>query len=116
MAWVKGQSGNPKGRPRGKREAFVQRFWHDLDAAWRANGVDALDRMIKSHPNQFIDIVARVLPKEEQRQEIQHQIEVVLKQPDWLISCDTQSPAIESQAIDITQQSNANGKAKVTER
>ena len=84
MVWVKGQSGNPAGRQGSKADSCKRIFWNDLHEVWKASGRDALERMVKSHPNQFVDIMARVLPKEEQRKEIQHQIEVTLREPDWL--------------------------------
>jgi len=83
MAWVKGQSGNPGGR-KAHKDALTGIFWKDLLDAWKDGGKDALVAMRKSHPNQFIDVVARVLPKEEQAREIKHSLEVTLRQPDWL--------------------------------
>ena len=88
MAWVKGTSGNPAGRPRGHQERFKAKFWADLHYAWEQSGSDALARMIQSHPNQFIDVCARVLPKEEQRREIAHNIEITLREPSWLKQID----------------------------
>ena len=102
MAWAKGTSGNPKGRPAGHQDRFKAKFWADLHYAWDKAGADALERMIQSHPNQFIDICARVLPKDEQRREIQHSLEVTLRQPDWL-KLDSTQP----QVIDVIKNSDS---------
>jgi len=100
MGWVKGQTGNPHGRPKGKKDQFTQRFWNDIHDAWKASGTQALKQMIEHNPTGFVRICASVLPQDEQRKEISHAIEVTLKEPEWLrLSSDNP----QSQVIDIVK-------------
>lgn len=57
--------GNPGGgRPKGSRHKIEEVFLADLHAKWVEQGASAIDRMIESHPNEFVRVVANVLPKE----------------------------------------------------
>ncbi len=101
MAWKKGETGNPLGRPKGKKDQFTSRFWHDLNHAWKENGAHALQQVIEHHPSKFVQICASVLPRDEQAREMKHAIEVTLREPEWLRLSDTPSPIDDTQAIDI---------------
>ena len=59
-----GQSGNPKGRPKGSRNKLSELFWADLYAAWEKDGAKAIQRMIKDKPGEFVRVVANQMPKE----------------------------------------------------
>ena len=98
MAWKKGESGNPQGR-KGHKDRFVAKFWADMLYAWEKHGPDAIERTIQLSPDKFVNICASLQPKEQQRQEVMHSIEVTLKQPQWLIGDN-------AQAIDITPKRN----------
>jgi hypothetical protein len=63
MAWVKGQSGNPKGRPKGARHKFSELFLYDLANAWKKHGIKALEETIKTKPTEFVRVAAAILPK-----------------------------------------------------
>src|SRR5262245_50301744 len=59
-----GQSGNPKGRPRGSRNKLSEEFFRDLCDAWQAFGKSALETMAILYPAEFVRLVASLLPKE----------------------------------------------------
>jgi hypothetical protein len=63
-----GQSGNPRGRPRGARQKLSEQFLAELCEDWLANGRAALDRARDKDPVGYIRVVASLVPK--QREEI----------------------------------------------
>ena len=60
--WKKGQSGNPKGRPKGSRNKLSESFLKDCRAAWKENGKDALAKMAAERPGDFAKMVAGLVP------------------------------------------------------
>jgi hypothetical protein len=64
MPWVKGQSGNPKGRAEGTRVKLGENFLRDAFAAWTQHGVKALETMAIEEPGKFSSMIAGLLPKE----------------------------------------------------
>lgn len=65
--WVKNsKSPNPKGRPKGARQVFSERFIHDLNAAWKKHGVKAIDKVATEEPAKFLQIVVKLVPKQVQ--------------------------------------------------
>src|SRR6516165_3583980 len=59
-----GQSGNPKGRPKGSRNKLSEDFFRDLSDAWQAFGKPALMTAAWTHPVEFVRVVASLIPRE----------------------------------------------------
>ena len=59
-----GQSGNPKGRPKGSRNKLSEDFFHDLSEAWTAFGKPALMSAAWTNPTDFVRVVAQLIPKD----------------------------------------------------
>lgn len=60
----KGQSGNPKGRPRGSRSRLSEDFLESLHAAWKERGREIIDRAIEQNPAAVITAIARLIPRD----------------------------------------------------
>ena len=59
-----GQSGNPKGRPKGSRNKLSEDFFRDLSEAWTAFGKPALMSAAWTNPTDFVRVVAQLIPKD----------------------------------------------------
>lgn len=59
-----GQSGNPKGRPKGSRNKLGEAFLKDFLKEWEEGGIEALKRVRTYDPATFIKVAASILPKE----------------------------------------------------
>lgn len=59
-----GQSGNPQGRPKGSRNKLGEQFIADLYEDWLENGVVTLTRVRDEKPDQYLKVVASILPKD----------------------------------------------------
>ena len=60
----KGQSGNPKGRPRGSRSRLSEAFLESLYAAWKERGCEIIERAIEQNPAALIAAIARLIPRD----------------------------------------------------
>ena len=60
----KGQSGNPKGRPKGSRNKLSESFLKDALEAWEKDGKTALKTMASEKPADFAKMIASIIPKE----------------------------------------------------
>lgn len=61
----KGQSGNPKGRPKGSRNKLAEGFLNDALEAWKTYGKEALAVMAAEKPSDFVKMIAQVIPRED---------------------------------------------------
>jgi hypothetical protein len=59
-----GQSGNPRGRPKGARNKLGEKFLDDLHDSYVANGRAAMERVIEEDPAAFLRIVASLVSKD----------------------------------------------------
>src|SRR3954452_7302259 len=59
-----GQSGNPRGRPKGARNRLGEEFLAELYNAFVANGRAAIERVVEEDPAAFLRIIAGLIPKE----------------------------------------------------
>lgn len=62
MAWVKGQSGNPLGRPKGSRDKLSERFYAEVAEDWYKHGSDVIRAVRENQPATYLQVVARLLP------------------------------------------------------
>jgi hypothetical protein len=63
-AFKPGQSGNPKGRPKGARNRLGTAFLEALEADFNEHGIQALQQVRETKPEVYIRVVADLLPKE----------------------------------------------------
>lgn len=59
-----GQSGNPAGRPKGARSKLGEEFLQDMLSDWEAHGKAVIEVVRAEKPDQYLKVVASVLPKE----------------------------------------------------
>jgi hypothetical protein len=59
-----GQSGNPKGRPKGARQKLGEAFLEALHEDFSEHGVKAIQKVREEKPEQYLRVIAMILPKD----------------------------------------------------
>jgi hypothetical protein len=65
-----GQSGNPAGRPKGSRNKLSECFLKALADDFDANGIAVIEKVREDRPHEYLKIVATVLPKHMQLEDL----------------------------------------------
>jgi hypothetical protein len=68
--WKPGQSGNPAGRPKGARSKLSESFLEALSNDFDTNGIEVIEKVRSSRPHEYLKIVAAVLPKQMQLEDL----------------------------------------------
>lgn len=62
--WKQGQSGNPAGRPKGARNKLGEAFLEAMLDDFTQHGVAAIEVVRAKKPDQYLKVIASILPKE----------------------------------------------------
>ena len=62
MAWTKGQSGNPAGRPKGARDQLSQAVYKEMLEDWSKHGLDTIKQVREKRPEIYLQAVIRLVP------------------------------------------------------
>ena len=91
--WVKGQSGNPSGRPAiPPRQQLANDFAKKLAADFRQHGKQAIEDAREKNPEKYLSLCASLLPKD-----VQHQ---VASKVEYVMIIDGEE--VSSKTIDVT--------------
>lgn len=59
-----GEVRNPKGRPKGSRNKFAEKFVQDFLADWEKNGTIAIKKARRNDPVSYLRVAASLIPKD----------------------------------------------------
>lgn len=61
--WQPGQSGNPKGRPRGARSRLTEKVMGAIKRDWVKHGDSVIERVREDYPAEYLRYVLSLLPR-----------------------------------------------------
>lgn len=64
MTFVKGQSGNPNGRPAGSKNKISEKFITAITADFEQHGETVIEKVRTEKPENYLKIVADLVPKD----------------------------------------------------
>lgn len=64
MPWKKGESGNPRGRPKGAKDSLAQAYVRAIGRIWEKKGEEVLERLVDEDPATFARLVGALMPKD----------------------------------------------------
>lgn len=64
MTFVKGQSGNPAGRPAGSKNRISEKFIQAITADFEQHGETVIEKVRTEKPENYLKIVADLVPKD----------------------------------------------------
>ncbi|MDP6711514.1 MAG: DUF5681 domain-containing protein [Nitrospinaceae bacterium] len=62
--WKPGESGNPKGRPKGSRNKLSEAVIGDILMDWEEHGVQTIIQTREKDPVRYLRVVAGIIPRE----------------------------------------------------
>ena len=62
--FLQGNSGNPRGRPKGNRNKLGEAFLADMQADWEEHGASVIAVVRAERPQDYLKVVASILPRD----------------------------------------------------